>query len=66
MPGARPKARPRRRRWVQKVLNYSSGARLLSVGRLIPKSWRYVIIEVVEANEKEVVVRLRRAELIWG
>jgi hypothetical protein len=33
---------------------------LLSVGTLIPKDWNYVVVRVLEQNEKEIILKLTR------
>ena len=60
------KTKVKKTRWVQKVLKYSSGARLISVGKVIPRDWTYVVVEILEENENEIVLKLKRAKLIWG
>ena len=46
--------------FVKKILRYRNRTVLLSVGTLIPKDWNYVVIRVLEQNDKEMVLKLTR------
>jgi hypothetical protein len=46
--------------FVKRILRYKNRTVLLSVGTLIPKDWNYVVVRVLEQNEKEIVLKLTR------
>jgi len=48
---------------VYKVIRTGKNTTLISVGRVIPKSWKYVIIEVVKREENEITLKLKKVEL---
>jgi hypothetical protein len=46
--------------FVKRILRYRNRTVLLSVGTLIPKDWNYVVVRVLEQNEKEIILKLTR------
>jgi hypothetical protein len=46
--------------FVKRILRYRNRTVLLSVGTLIPKDWNYVVVRVLEQNDKEIVLKLTR------
>jgi hypothetical protein len=46
--------------FVKRILRYKNRTVLLSVGTLIPKDWNYVVVRVLEQNEKEIILKLTR------
>jgi hypothetical protein len=55
-----------KKRIVRKILRYSNHTTLLSVGRLIPLGWKYVIIEKEEETEDSVRIKLTRVKELNG
>jgi len=51
------------KKWIQKVLSYDKGVRLLSIGRIVPRDWKYVLIEVKVQSENEIELVLKKVEL---
>jgi hypothetical protein len=46
--------------FVKRILRYRNRTVLLSVGSLIPKDWNFVVIRVLEQNDKEIILKLTR------
>jgi hypothetical protein len=46
--------------FVKRILRYRNRTVLLSVGSLIPKDWNFVVIKVLEQNDKEMILKLTR------
>ena len=46
--------------FVKRILRYKNRTVLLSVGTLIPKEWNFVVIKVLEQNDKEMILKLTR------
>jgi hypothetical protein len=46
--------------FVKRILRYKNRTVLLSVGSLIPKDWNFVVIKVLEQNDKEMILKLTR------
>jgi hypothetical protein len=46
--------------FVKRILRYRNRTVLLSVGSLIPKDWNFVVIKILEQNEKEIILKLTR------
>jgi hypothetical protein len=46
--------------FVKRILRYRNRTVLLSVGTLIPKDWNFVVIKVLEQNDKEMILKLTR------
>jgi hypothetical protein len=55
-----------KKRIVRKILRYSNHTTLLSVGRLIPLGWKYVVIEKEEETEDSVKLTIRRVKELNG
>jgi hypothetical protein len=55
-----------KKRIVRKILRYSNHTTLLSVGRLIPSKWKYVVIEKEEETEDSVKLTIRRVKELNG
>jgi len=48
------------RPFVRKVLRYRKNTVFLSVGSIIPKTWKYVIIRVIEKKKDSIIIELKR------
>jgi hypothetical protein len=46
--------------FVKRILRYRNRTVLLSVGTLIPKDWNFVVVRILEQNEKEIILKLTR------
>jgi hypothetical protein len=46
--------------FVKRILRYRNRTVLLSVGSLIPKDWNFVVVKVLEQNDKEMILKLTR------
>jgi hypothetical protein len=46
--------------FVKRILRYRNRTVLLSVGTLIPKDWNFVVIKILEQNDKEIILKLTR------
>jgi hypothetical protein len=46
--------------FVKRILRYRNRTVLLSVGSLIPKDWNFVVVRILEQNDKEIVLKLTR------
>jgi hypothetical protein len=46
--------------FVKRILRYRNRTVLLSVGSLIPKDWNFVVVRILEQNDKEIILKLTR------
>jgi len=45
-------------KYVRKVLRYRKSTTFVSVGKIIPKDWNYVSIEVIEKGENYIILKI--------
>jgi hypothetical protein len=55
-----------KKRIIRKILRYSNYTTLLSVGKIIPSGWKYVIIEKEEETEDSVKLTIKRVKELNG
>jgi len=48
------------RPFVRKVLRYRKNTVFLSVGSIIPKTWKYVIIKILEKKKDSIIIEIKR------
>jgi len=48
------------RPFVRKILRYKKNTVFLSVGSIIPKTWKYVIVKVIEKDRNKIVLEIKR------
>ena len=47
-------------KYVRKVLRYRKSTTFVSVGKIIPRDWKYVSIEVIEKGENYIILYVRK------